>query len=75
MTKKKNKYLLEVARAISFTTKVLKYIWGEIVLTITYLINRLPMRILDFKKPIKILNECFPTTRLTIAILFQILEV
>ena len=38
--KRKNKHLLEVARALRFTNQVPKYLWGEVVLTATYLINR-----------------------------------
>ena len=34
VAERKNKHLLEVARALSFTTKVPKYLWGEVVLTI-----------------------------------------
>ena len=56
--KEKNRHLLEVVKAISFTTKVLKYLWGEVVLIATYWINRLPTIILDFKTPIKVLSEC-----------------
>lgn len=38
VVERKNKRLLEVARAISFETKVPKYLWGTAVLTATYLI-------------------------------------
>ena len=40
VAERKNKHLLEVVRAISFKTKVPKYLWGEAILTATYLINR-----------------------------------
>ena len=72
MAERKNRHLLEVVRAISFATKVHKYLWGEAVLTAIYLINRLPTRILDFKIPIKVLSEWLPTTRLTTDIPFKI---
>lgn len=67
---RKNKHLLEVARALSFTTKIPKYIWGEAVLTKTFLINRLPTRILVFKAPLELCKECFPTSQLIANVLW-----
>ncbi|CAM8951545.1 unnamed protein product [Rhodiola kirilowii] len=64
VAERKNRHLLEMVRAMSFKTKVPRYLWGEAVLTATYLINRLPSRILGFKTPIQMLTACFPTTRL-----------
>ena len=37
-----------------------KSVWGEAVLTTTYLINRLPSRILNHSSPIEILSRFFP---------------
>ena len=39
VAERKNKHLLEVARALLITNKVPKYLWGGIILTTTYLIN------------------------------------
>ena len=39
IAKRKNKHLLEVARALCFTNNVPKHLWGETILTTTYLIN------------------------------------
>ena len=49
ITKRKNKHLLEVSRGLMFQTNVPKYLWGEAILTASYLINRMPSRVLDFK--------------------------
>ncbi|KAE8666093.1 Lysyl-tRNA synthetase 1 isoform 1 [Hibiscus syriacus] len=38
---RKNRLILAVARALMFTMGVPKYLWGEVVLTACYLINRL----------------------------------
>lgn len=45
-----------------FTNNVPKFYWGEAVLTATYLINRMPSRILSFRSPIDILQESYPFT-------------
>ena len=39
IVERKNKHLLEVARAIMFSMNVPRYFWGEAVLTTSYLIN------------------------------------
>ncbi|RDX70252.1 hypothetical protein CR513_50525, partial [Mucuna pruriens] len=44
VAERKNRYLLEVARALLFHMFVPNVYWGEVVLTPTYLINRLPTR-------------------------------
>ena len=40
--KKKNKHLLKVDGSLLFSTKILKYLWGEAILATTYLINKMP---------------------------------
>lgn len=45
----KNRHLLEVARAIMFSMNVPKYLWREAILIASYLINRMPTRILNFE--------------------------
>ncbi|CAH9126355.1 unnamed protein product [Cuscuta epithymum] len=64
IAERKNRHLLEVTRAIMFSMKVPKYLWGDAVLHATYLINRMPSKVVGFKTPISILQECYPTTRL-----------
>nr|KYP73597.1 Retrovirus-related Pol polyprotein from transposon TNT 1-94 [Cajanus cajan] len=42
VAERKNLHLLEVTRALLFQMFVPKNYWGKVVLTVTYLINRLP---------------------------------
>ena len=65
VAERKNKHLLEVARSLMFSTCVPKYLWGEAILTATYLINRMPTKILKFQTPLEQLKKCFPSSRLT----------
>ncbi|CAJ2645609.1 unnamed protein product [Trifolium pratense] len=65
VAERKNRHLLEVARALLFASKVPNYLWGEAVLTAAYLINRVPSKVLNFKTPIHIFKECFPNDRVS----------
>ena len=47
-----------------FQMNVPKYLWGEAVLTATYLINRMPSRVLNFSTPLHVLKHLFPHIRL-----------
>ena len=60
IAERKNRHLLDVARSLMFTHNVPKHLWGEAVLTATYLINRMPSRVLDFKIPRHVLLADFP---------------
>ncbi|KAK8328008.1 hypothetical protein V6Z12_A11G221900 [Gossypium hirsutum] len=60
ISERKNRHLLDVARAIMFTMNVPKYLWGEAVLTACYLINRMPSKILNFQTPLNTLLKAFP---------------
>jgi transposase InsO family protein/copper chaperone CopZ len=55
VAQRKNRHLLEVARSLMFRMNVPKYLWSEAVMTATYLINRMPSRILDMKSPAELL--------------------
>jgi transposase InsO family protein len=61
VAERKNRHLLEVARAILFQMSVPKSYWGEAVLTATYLINRVSSRVIDNVSPIQFLISRFPS--------------
>ena len=64
IAERKNKHLLEVTRALMFSMNIPKYLWGEAILTATYLINRLPSRVLNYETPLNEFQNCFPNNRL-----------
>ncbi|KAK2967234.1 hypothetical protein RJ640_002061 [Escallonia rubra] len=65
VAERKNRHLMEVARSLMFTMQVPKYLWGEAVLTASYLINRMPSKILKFTSLMSKLQlqETYPTFR------------
>ena len=65
VAERKNRHLLEVARALLFQNKAPKYLWGEPILTGTYLINRMPSKILNFRTPLDVFTSAFPNNRLS----------
>ena len=60
VAERKNRHVLETTRALMFQMHVPKRYWSHGVLTATYLINRLPSRILKFKSPLEVLNDRKP---------------
>ena len=62
---RKNKHLLEVARVFLFISKVPKYLWGEALLTATYLINRMPSKVLKFETSFNIFHKFYHMHRLS----------
>lgn len=64
LAERKNRHLLEVARAIMFTMHVPQYLWGEAVLTASYLINRMPTCVLNFSTPLEALKKTYPDSRM-----------
>ncbi|KAE8709757.1 Protein farnesyltransferase/geranylgeranyltransferase type-1 subunit alpha [Hibiscus syriacus] len=60
VAERKNRHLLEVTRSLMFAANAPKYLWGEALLTATYLINRMPSKTLDFKIPTKVLFQLYP---------------
>jgi len=64
VAERKNRHILEVARSLLFQSNVPKKFWGEAVLTATYLINRMPSRVLKFKSPVKTFLASYPNSHL-----------
>ena len=64
IAERKNKHLLEVARAIMFSMNVLKCLFGQAVLTTSYLINRMPTRVLKYNTPLNCFKRFFPLSRI-----------
>lgn len=55
VVERKHRHLLEIARALRFQASLLIQFWGECILTVTYIINRLPSRSVKNKTPYEIL--------------------
>ncbi|KAK4254159.1 hypothetical protein QN277_020331 [Acacia crassicarpa] len=59
IAERKNRHILETARAIMFSSNVPKYHWDDAVLTATFLINRMPSKPLSYKTPLQLLHTYF----------------
>jgi hypothetical protein len=57
IAERKNRHLLEVAQSLCFAMQVPKCFWGDAILTIAFLINRMPSRVLQFKIPLLTLSQ------------------
>jgi hypothetical protein len=57
ISERKNHDLLEKTQAIMLKMNVPKGFWSYGVRTATYLVNRLPSRVLDFKSPLEVLQN------------------
>ena len=63
VAERKNGHLLNTTRALLFQGNVPKSYWGEAVLTVTYMINRIPSQVLHNKSPVEILKSFYPHFR------------
>ena len=55
VAERKNRHLLEVARALMFTMNVPKFLWSEAIMMATFLINRTPSRVTGMKSPCELI--------------------
>jgi hypothetical protein len=56
VAERKNRHILEVTRCLLFSMNVPRYLWGEATKTVVYLINRMPLRAVEFHTPLEILT-------------------
>src|SRR5262245_47808746 len=64
VAKRKNKHILEVARALIFSSNMSIRLWGDAILTTTFFINRMPSRDLLFNSPLQQLKVNFSNHKL-----------
>ena len=57
MVERKNRHLLDVARSLLFQAHAPLFYWGEAILTVAYLINRLPTCVLNEQSPLEVLSH------------------
>lgn len=56
----KHQYVLNVARALLFQSKLPKKFWGYAVQHAVYIINRVPSKVLEYKTPYELLHGQLP---------------
>ncbi|CAN6568096.1 unnamed protein product [Malus baccata var. baccata] len=60
VAERKNRHILETARALLIGASVPKRFWLEAVTYAVYVINRMPTRVVDFRTPLQVLTEFVP---------------
>lgn len=56
----KNRYLLEIAKALMFEMNVPKFFWANAVQTIAFFMNRFPTQMLGYKSPFEMVSPTSP---------------
>ena len=72
IAERKNRHFLEVARALTLSSHVLKNFLREFILTETYLINRMSSHVLSFQTLYKVFLKSYPKTRLIFSIPLEV---
>ena len=57
VAKRKNRLILETARALLLRAHVLSRYWDDAIAMVVYLLNRMPSKVLQFKTPLQVLSE------------------
>ncbi|CAN6687056.1 unnamed protein product [Malus baccata var. baccata] len=60
VAERKNRHILETARALLIGASVPKRFWPEAVTYAVYVINRMPSRVVEFRTPLQVLTEHVP---------------
>ncbi|KAI5313775.1 hypothetical protein L3X38_042951 [Prunus dulcis] len=60
VAERKNRHLLETARALLISTHVPRHHWDDAIVTAVHLINRMPSGVLTFKTPLQVLAQHRP---------------
>ncbi|GJT34972.1 retrovirus-related pol polyprotein from transposon TNT 1-94 [Tanacetum coccineum] len=61
IVERKHRHLLDTARALKFHFGLPDKFWGDCVLTATYLINKMPMKVLEWKTHFEMLHGVLPS--------------
>lgn len=52
-----NRHILEIARALLIGAHMSSRYWEDVVVTIIHLLNRMPLKVLQFKTPLLVLSH------------------
>ena len=65
-------YILATTRCLLFQANLSKKYWGEVVLTAAHVINRIPMKVIDYDTPLSRLTAFFPTIKVFTGLLARV---